>query len=90
MEYFLCFLQTSELLAGREICVISGPSSHPKAALEKKVVECGGSIVQNPGKTGLCTVQQNTISSRVDHFLPNSSWNTGITNLLIIDLAPMH
>ena len=38
------------MLEGHEICVINGPSSCPKQELEKKVVECGGKIVQNPGK----------------------------------------
>ena len=46
-----CFcIQISELLAGKEICVINGPSSNPKAALEKKIAECGGTFVQNPGR----------------------------------------
>ena len=39
----------SELFAGREICVINAPSANPKATLEKKIVECGGTFVQNPG-----------------------------------------
>lgn len=30
--------------------MINGPSSQSKAAIEKKVAEYGGSVVQNPGK----------------------------------------
>ncbi len=41
--------QISEMLSGREICVINGPTSYPKSTLEKKIIEFGGTIVQNPG-----------------------------------------
>ena len=38
------------MLEGREICVINGPTKCPKHELEKKIVQFGGTIVQNPGK----------------------------------------
>ena len=37
------------MLEGKEICVVNGPASHPKAALEKTIIEFGGTIAQNPG-----------------------------------------
>lgn len=38
------------MFEGKEFCVINGPPSLGKPAIEKKVVEFGGSVVQNPGK----------------------------------------
>ena len=38
------------MLQGKEFCVINGPSTCPKQELEKRVVELGGVVVQNPGK----------------------------------------
>ena len=46
---FMCTQQVSEMLKDKEICVINGSTKHPKADLEKKVLECGGTIVQHPG-----------------------------------------
>lgn len=43
------------MLAGKEVCVINGSAAHPKSDLEKKVVEFGGTIVQNPGKRIIST-----------------------------------
>ena len=34
--------------------MINGPSSHSKAVLEKKIIEYGGSISQNPGTGNDC------------------------------------
>jgi len=31
------------------MCIINGPASHSKQQLEKKVMECAGTFVQNPG-----------------------------------------
>ena len=39
----------SEILTGKEICVINGTAHHSKANLEQKIVEYGGNVVQNPG-----------------------------------------
>ena len=39
------------MLAGKEICVVNGTHSHSKSDLEKKVIEFGGTIVQNPGES---------------------------------------
>ena len=41
------------MFENKEYCVINGPSEHPKQELEKKVVEFGGTIVQNPGECHL-------------------------------------
>ncbi|XP_041473446.1 DNA ligase 4-like isoform X2 [Lytechinus variegatus] len=48
--------QTSEMLDGRELCIMNSPASHPKHELEKKVVECGGVVVQNPGIDTYCVL----------------------------------
>jgi len=42
-------LQVSELFSGKEFCVVSGATFKNKADIERKIVECGGSVVQNPG-----------------------------------------
>lgn len=47
---FIYFSKVSEILKGKEFCVVNGSSSLPKPALEKKIIECGGNIVQNPGQ----------------------------------------
>ena len=46
----------SEIFQDREFCVVNGPSSHPKAALETKIAEYGGDIVQNPGSETYCVL----------------------------------
>lgn len=45
--------QVSEILTGKEICVLSGTSKLSKNDVEKKIIEWGGSIVQNPGNCDL-------------------------------------
>ena len=42
--------QVSQLLSGKEVCVMNGPADLPKAEMEQKVVEMGGTFVQNPGQ----------------------------------------
>lgn len=37
------------MLNDKEFCIINGPSSFQKHNIEKKIVEFGGRIVQNPG-----------------------------------------
>nr|KAG5701196.1 hypothetical protein BaRGS_023305 [Batillaria attramentaria] len=53
--------QVSQLLAGREVCVMNGPSDFPKAELERKVVELGGTFVQNPGHTTSFVLAEKTV-----------------------------
>ena len=38
------------MLSGREVCVMNGAANLPKTELERKVVEMGGTFVQNPGQ----------------------------------------
>lgn len=45
----MCKLQVSELFCGKEFCVVSGATFMNKADMERKIIECGGSVVQNPG-----------------------------------------
>ena len=44
------------MLEGRELCIMNSPASHPKDQLEKKIVECGGLVVQNPGIDTYCVL----------------------------------
>lgn len=38
-----------DFLKGKEFCVINGNEQYDKQALEKFIIQYGGSIVQNPG-----------------------------------------
>jgi len=42
-------LQVSELFCGKEFCVVSGATFKNKADIERIIIKCGGSVVQNPG-----------------------------------------
>ncbi|XP_071117642.1 DNA ligase 4-like [Haliotis cracherodii] len=53
--------QVSHLLEGKEFCVINGPSDFTKHDMEKKVVEFGGTIVQNPGSSTFCVLAYKVI-----------------------------
>nr|XP_032827721.1 DNA ligase 4 isoform X1 [Petromyzon marinus]XP_032827722.1 DNA ligase 4 isoform X1 [Petromyzon marinus] len=46
----------SELFQDVEVCVMGGTAEHPKAQLERRVAECGGFIVQNPGLDTYCVL----------------------------------
>ncbi|KAL3869402.1 hypothetical protein ACJMK2_042087 [Sinanodonta woodiana] len=48
--------QVSEVFEGKEFCIINGPQVCSKQDLEKKVVEFGGTVVQNPGNKTFCVV----------------------------------
>lgn len=41
----------SNILDGKEFCVLSATSKLSKPSIEKKIIENGGTIVQNPGIT---------------------------------------
>lgn len=40
----------SQLLSGKEVCVMSGWDEMKREAIEKRVVRFGGKVVKNPGK----------------------------------------
>ncbi|XP_059173254.1 DNA ligase 4-like [Physella acuta] len=48
----------AEILEGKEFCVIDGPTHFPKQELEKKIVELGGDVVQNPDTTTFCVIAE--------------------------------
>ncbi|KAH9499884.1 DNA ligase (ATP) [Bulinus truncatus] len=48
--------QKSQVLSGKEFCVIDGPHSFSKQELEKSIVQLGGAVVQNPDTTTLCVI----------------------------------
>ncbi|KAL4236518.1 DNA ligase (ATP) [Mactra antiquata] len=66
--------QTSKILEGKEICVINGPISHSKQLLEKRIVECGGSIVQNPGRETYCVVVEKVVF-RVNSMIKSTNYD---------------
>ncbi|XP_076463012.1 LOW QUALITY PROTEIN: DNA ligase 4-like [Babylonia areolata] len=43
--------QVSQVLSGKEVCVMNGPADLTKPQIERKVVEMGAKFVQNPGST---------------------------------------
>ncbi|KAK7101253.1 DNA ligase 4-like [Littorina saxatilis] len=43
--------QVSQVLSGKEVCVINGPADLTKQQIERKVKEMGGEFVQNPGSS---------------------------------------
>ncbi|XP_070569622.1 DNA ligase 4-like [Ptychodera flava] len=60
--------QVSKMFEGRELCVVNGPPGHSKSTLEKKIVEHGGEIVQNPGSETYC-VLADRVAVRVQNII---------------------
>ncbi|KAK1167955.1 DNA ligase 4 [Acipenser oxyrinchus oxyrinchus] len=48
--------KVTDIFEDVEFCVISGNEEHSKAELEKGIAECGGVVVQNPGKETYCII----------------------------------
>nr|CAD7448752.1 unnamed protein product [Timema bartmani] len=48
--------QTSALLANKEFCVLTGWKTLTKQEIETKIVENGGTVVQNPGPDTFCVL----------------------------------
>ena len=65
MSLSFTILKVSEMLAGKEICVINGTNTHSKSDLEKKIIEFGGTIVQNPGWSILFLPPANEVWGKV-------------------------
>ncbi|CAH1773972.1 unnamed protein product [Owenia fusiformis] len=51
-------LKISEMFAGKEFSVINGSAKYSKQSLEKKIVEYGGTIVQNPSSDTYCVLAE--------------------------------
>lgn len=51
----------SEIFIGKEFCVIVGTEKNPKSFIEKKIMECGGETVQNPGVNTFCILTSKKI-----------------------------
>ncbi|XP_050403534.1 DNA ligase 4 [Patella vulgata] len=60
--------QISKMLEGKEICIINGSSDWSKSELEKKVVEFGGTITQNPDTSTFCVLAEK-IAVRVNNLI---------------------
>ena len=46
------------MFAGKEMCVVNGLPTHPKQELELRLVEMGGTVVQNPTADTFCVVAE--------------------------------
>ncbi|GFR84311.1 DNA ligase [Elysia marginata] len=66
--------QVSQVLQGKEFCIVNGPSSCPKQELEKRVVELGGLIVQHPDTTTLCVIVEKT-NVRVKNLITKNKYD---------------
>lgn len=66
--------KVSELFNGLEMCVVNGPSTHSKQALEKLIVEHGGTIVQHPGPKTYCIIAER-INLRVKNMIEHSDYD---------------
>ena len=51
----------SDLFVDKEFCVILGNETFSKALIEKRVIEFGGEIVQNPGENTFCIITSKLI-----------------------------
>ncbi|XP_071941905.1 DNA ligase 4-like [Antedon mediterranea] len=89
--------QISEMFEDIEFCIFNGPSDCPKTELEKKVVEHGGTITQNPSVDTYCVVAekvnvkvQNVISSG-EHDVVHASWLIdSLKNKSMLPWLPKH
>ncbi|ESP05690.1 hypothetical protein LOTGIDRAFT_181463 [Lottia gigantea] len=66
--------QISKMLENKEICVINGSEDWPKPELEKKIVEYGGTIVQNPGGETYC-ILADKIAVRVNNLIKRNIYD---------------
>ncbi|CAI8009872.1 DNA ligase 4 [Geodia barretti] len=48
--------EVSSMFGGREFCVVNGTRDFSKEEMEKKIVEHGGCLVQNPGSETYCVL----------------------------------
>lgn len=58
----------------KSFCVINGPPEFPKPEIEKKVVELGGTVVQNPGPTTFCVLAEK-IAIRVTNLIKRNIYD---------------
>ncbi|XP_052777625.1 DNA ligase 4-like [Mya arenaria] len=66
--------QVSKLLEGKELCVINGPSGLNKQQLETKIVECGGTVIQNPGAETYCVIVEK-VNFRVSSMIKSNRYD---------------
>jgi DNA ligase-4 len=53
--------EVSTMFGGREFCVVNGSPDFGKEDMERKIVEHGGSLVQNPGRETYCVLVSRVI-----------------------------
>ncbi|KAK3794568.1 hypothetical protein RRG08_003717 [Elysia crispata] len=66
--------QVSRVLQGKEFCIMNGPLTLSKQELEKRVVELGGLIVQNPDTTTLCVIAEK-VNVRVNNLIKKNKYD---------------
>ncbi|XP_020670483.3 DNA ligase 4 isoform X1 [Pogona vitticeps] len=64
----------SNMFEDIEFCVMTGAENYTKCELESKIVECGGSIVQNPGVDTYCVVA-GTENVRVKNIISSNKYD---------------
>ncbi|XP_071791788.1 DNA ligase 4-like [Asterias amurensis] len=74
--------KVSEMFADREFCIVNNPTSHSKADLEKKIVEYGGQVAQNPGGETFC-VLANKINLKVRNIISSDIYDVVSTDWLL-------
>ncbi|XP_076100664.1 DNA ligase 4-like isoform X2 [Mytilus galloprovincialis] len=66
--------KVSEMLKGKEFCVVNGSSSFSKPEAEKKIIEYGGTIVQNPGSSTFCVLAEK-VALRVTNLIKRDMYD---------------
>ncbi|RMX43103.1 hypothetical protein pdam_00006836 [Pocillopora damicornis] len=74
--------EVSQMFQEKEFYIVNGPSSHPKAVLEKKVAENGGTLTQNPCSDTLCVVAER-INVRVKNIISQDKYDVVKASWLI-------
>lgn len=74
--------EVSQMFQEKEFCIVNGPSSHPKAVLEKKVAENGGTLTQNPCSDTFCVVAER-INVRVKNIISQDKYDVVKASWLI-------
>ncbi|XP_076808951.1 DNA ligase 4-like isoform X1 [Clavelina lepadiformis] len=67
--------QTSSSFQGRVFCILTGSKDHDKQNLEKRVVEHGGNIVQNPVSDTFCVVARDERNIKVKNVIKCGKYN---------------
>ncbi|KAL0278848.1 UNVERIFIED_CONTAM: hypothetical protein PYX00_000538 [Menopon gallinae] len=78
----------SDLLRGKEICVLSGFKEFSKSDLEKKIAEFGGTLVQNPGTNTFCALAEEESNVRIINIVKCDAHDVVRTSWFLSQLKP--